>query len=317
MNNHLILSNYWNYHYPFTKGFKKIAVLIAGSINIKNMINSFLMIGQSNMAGRGYLNDVKQLYDEKIKMLVNGRWQTMTEPINFDRPTSGIGLAASFAGAWRLKNDPEEIGLIPCADGGTSLDDWAVGGVLFENAVFQAKLALRTSKLTGILWHQGENDSFGGLSALYYDKLSVIVDAFRQELDAADVPFITGGLGDFLIAGRYGKYFTEYQQVNDALLKFAETKPNCYFVTADGLSANQDGLHFDAISQRRFGIRYFKSFDEKKNILTAVSTEDELIESIQNRPLTKKEQATLLEIDFASGKISLADLEEKLSLLND
>ena len=273
------------------------------------------MIGQSNMAGRGYLTDVKQIYDEKIKMLVNGRWQTMTEPINFDRPTSGIGLAASFAGAWRLKNDQEEIGLIPCADGGTSLDDWAVGTPLFENAVFQAKLAQRTSKLAGILWHQGENDSFGGLSSLYYDKLSVIVEAFRLELDVQDIPFITGGLGDFLSGGRYGKYFTEYNQVNDALQQFAETKPNCYFVTANGLTANQDGLHFDARSQRRFGIRYFEAFDEKRNILAALSAEDELIDILQNRPLTNKEQSALLEIDFGSGKISLADLEEKLSLL--
>ncbi|MBB5645098.1 sialate O-acetylesterase [Pedobacter cryoconitis] len=281
------------------------------------MINSFLMIGQSNMAGRGYLNDVKQIYDEKIKMLVNGRWQTMTEPINFDRPTSGIGLAASFAGAWRLKNDQEEIGLIPCADGGTSLNDWAVGGALFENAVFQAKLALRNSKLCGILWHQGENDSFGGLSALYYDKLSIIIDAFRSELDAPDIPFITGGLGDFLSGGRYGKYFTEYNQVNYALQKFAETKPDCYFVTANGLTANADGLHFDAVSQRRFGIRYFESFFEKKNILAPLASENELMELIENRPLTKKEQGTLLEIDFAFGKISLGDLEKKLGLLND
>lgn len=281
------------------------------------MINSFLMIGQSNMAGRGYLNDVKQIYDEKIKMLVNGRWQTMTEPINFDRPTSGIGLAASFAGAWRLKNDQEEIGLIPCADGGTSLNDWAVGGALFENAVFQAKLALRSSKLCGILWHQGENDSFGGLSALYYDKLSIIIDAFRSELDAPDIPFITGGLGDFLSGGRYGKYFTEYNQVNHALQKFAETKPDCYFVTANGLTANADGLHFDAVSQRRFGIRYFESFFEKKNILAPLASENELMELIENRPLTKKEQGTLLEIDFAFGKISLGDLEKKLGLLND
>ena len=274
------------------------------------------MLGQSNMAGRGYLSDVKQIYDENIKMLVNGRWQTMTEPINFDRPTSGIGLASSFAGAWRLKNDQEEIGLIPCADGGTSLDDWAVGGILFENAVFQAKLALRTSKLSGILWHQGENDGFGGLSALYYDKLSVIVDAFRSKLDAPDVPFITGGLGNFLSGGRYGKYFTEYNQVNDALQKFAETKPNCYFVTANGLTANQDGLHFDAVSQRRFGIRYFEALSEKKNILAPLAGEDELINIIHDRPLTKKEQGALLEIDFASGKISLADLEEKLGALN-
>ncbi len=281
------------------------------------MINSFLMIGQSNMAGRGYLNDVKQIYDEKIKMLVNGRWQTMVEPINFDRPTSGIGLAASFAGAWRLKNHQEEIGLIPCADGGTSLDEWAVGGVLFENALFQAKLALRTSKLSGILWHQGENDSFGGLSALYYDKLSIIVDAFRRELEAPDIPFITGGLGGFLSGGRYGKFFTEYNQVNQALQKLAETKPNCYFVTANGLTANQDGLHFDAVSQRRFGIRYFEAFFEKTNILALMPGENELIEIIQDRPLTKKEQVTLLEIDFARGKISLTDLEEKLSLLKE
>ena len=281
------------------------------------MINSFLMAGQSNMAGRGYLKDVKQIYDEKIKMLVNGRWQTMTEPINFDRPTSGIGLAASFAGAWRLENDQEEIGLIPCADGGTTLDDWTVGSVLFENAVFQAKLAKRISKLSGILWHQGESDSFGGLSAHYYDKLSIIVDAFRSELDAPDIPFIMGGLGDFLSSGRYGKYFTEYNQVNYALQKFAETKPNCYFVTANGLTANEDGLHFDAVSQRRFGIRYFESLLGKKNILTPLASENELIEIIQNRPLTKNEQSTLLEIDFACGRMSLGDLEEKLGLLNE
>ncbi len=254
----------------------------------------------------------QQIYDDKIKMLVNGRWQTMTEPINFDRPTSGIGLAASFAGAWRLKNELEEIGLIPCADGGTSLDDWTVDGPLFENAVFQTMLALRTSQLSGILWHQGENDSFWGLSALYYDKLSIIVDAFRRALKVPEIPFITGGLGDFLGTGRYGKYFTEYNQVNNALLKFAETKPNCFFVTANGLTANQDGLHFDAVSQRRFGIRYFESFIKKKNILTALDGENELVGIIQDRPLTKKEQGALLEIQFACGKMSLVDLEGKL-----
>ena len=269
------------------------------------------------MAGRGYLNDVKQLYDEKIKMLVNGRWQTMTEPINFDRPSAGIGLAASFAGAWRLKNEHEEIGLIPCADGGTSLDDWAVGAALFENAVFQAKLALKSSKLSGILWHQGENDSFGGLSGLYNDKLSIIVDAFRAELNAADIPFIMGGLGDFLSSGRYGNYFTEYNQVNHALQQFAETRPDCYFVTADGLTANADGLHFDAVSQRRFGIRYFEALFKNKNVLEPLVAEYELVELIENRALTKKEQAALLELDFATGKMSLADLEKKLGLLNE
>ncbi|WP_184546284.1 sialate O-acetylesterase [Mucilaginibacter sp. FT3.2] len=280
------------------------------------MIHSFLMVGQSNMAGRGYLKDVKQIYDEQIKMLVNGRWQTMIEPINFDRPTSGIGLAASFAGAWRLKNEQDQIGLIPCADGGTSLNDWEVGGVLFESAVFQAKLAQRTSKLSGILWHQGENDSFGGLSALYYDKLNVIVDAFRHELDAPDISFIAGGIGDFLSGGRYGKYFTEYNEVNQALKKFAETKADCYYVTAAGLTANADGLHFDAISQRKFGIRYFQSFLERKSILAPLAGEKGMINIIENRPLAKNEKAALLEISFASGELLLSEFEERLSILN-
>ena len=61
------------------------------------MIHSFLMIGQSNMGGRGYMKDVPLLFDEHIKMLRNGLWQVMTEPINFDRPNSGVGLASSFA----------------------------------------------------------------------------------------------------------------------------------------------------------------------------------------------------------------------------
>jgi hypothetical protein len=280
------------------------------------MIHSFLMVGQSNMAGRGYLKDVKQIYDEQIKKLVNGRWQTMTEPINYDRPTSGIGLAASFAGAWRLKNDIEQIGLIPCADGGSSLDEWAVGGELFEHAVFQARLAQRTSTLSGILWHQGENDSFGGRSAVYYDKLGVIVDAFRRELDSPEIPFIAGALGDFLSSGRYGKYFTEYKEVNSALQRFAEIKPNCYFVGATGLTANEDGLHFDAVSLRKFGVRYFESFLQRKSIFAPLASEDALVDNIQNRPLTKSENTALLGIRFASGDLSLADYETQLALIN-
>ena len=70
------------------------------------MIHSFLMAGQSNIAGRGFLKDVAPIYDEHIKMLRNGRWQTMVEPINYDRPNAGIGLSASFAAAWRMKNKP-------------------------------------------------------------------------------------------------------------------------------------------------------------------------------------------------------------------
>lgn len=279
------------------------------------MIHSFLMIGQSNMAGRGFLKDVAPIYDEHIKMLRNGRWQMMWEPINCDRPSSGIGLAASFAAAWRLKNEHEEIGLIPCAEGGTSLDDWAVGGTLFQHAVFQTKLAQQTSTLDGILWHQGENDSFSEQHVHYQEKLAVIVEAFRQELQVADVPFIAGGLGDFLRDGRYGKYFTEYTLVNQAIQQFTSATPNCFFVTASGLTANPDCLHFNAISQRRLGLQYFEAYHNQQHVTTPLADEDSLLNIIENRPLSKTEKIVVLETSFALGDLSLHDLEVKLSAI--
>ena len=63
-------------------------------------MKSVLLIGQSNMEGCGFLHEVKQICNENIFMLRNGRWQMMAEPIHFDRAVSGVGPAASFAQAW-------------------------------------------------------------------------------------------------------------------------------------------------------------------------------------------------------------------------
>ena len=48
-------------------------------------MKSVLLIGQSNMAGRGFLHEVTPIYNENIFMLRNGRWQMMVEPIHFYR----------------------------------------------------------------------------------------------------------------------------------------------------------------------------------------------------------------------------------------
>ena len=121
------------------------------------------MIGQSNMAGRGDFGEVAEIQNPLCKMLRNGRWIPMREPINPDRGIfdyfhSGVGLAASFADAY-AKHFNEEIGLIPCADGGTMLAEWQPGEILYDHAVAMAKLAQRSAEIVGILWHQGESDS--------------------------------------------------------------------------------------------------------------------------------------------------------------
>lgn len=117
---------------------------------------------------------------------------------NYDRPVSGISLAGSFADAWCHENPEETIGLIPCAEGGSTLDEWHVDQALFRHAITEAKFAMENSELTGILWHQGESDSMNGKYKVYYQKLLSIMKAFREELNAPNIPIIIGGLGDFL-----------------------------------------------------------------------------------------------------------------------
>ncbi|GIO97142.1 acetylxylan esterase [Paenibacillus lautus] len=274
------------------------------------MIQSFLMLGQSNMAGRGFLHEVDPIYNEKIKMLRNGQWQMMTEPINYDRPVSGVGLAASFADTWSKANPDEEIGLIPCAEGGSSLDDWHPEGVLFQHALSEARFALRSSQICGILWHQGESDSHRSLHETYYEKLTLIIETLRNELNLDEAPLIIGGLGDFLGKTGFGQHATEYQQVNEQLQHFANKQKNCYFVTASGLTANPDGIHLDAVSQRKFGYRYFHAFLKKCHVLEPIPGEEESLKV--ERDYSKTEQIYLHSMDLASGKITYAEFEAQM-----
>lgn len=278
-------------------------------------MKSILMIGQSNMAGRGFINEVPMICNERILMLRNAGWQMMAEPINYDRPNAGIGLAGSFAAMWCMEHEGEQIGLIPCAEGGSSLDDWAVDKNLFKNAVIQAGFAMQDSELIGILWHQGESDSYGGGYQTYYKKLQVIIESFRKELNAFEVPLIIGGLGDFLGKNGFGLNCTEYELVNEQLLKFAREQENSCFVTAEGLTPNPDGIHMDAVSQRRFGVRYYEAFVKREHVLKPIENEMELLERCISRPHTKREKMYLAMAEFAAGKMTDEEFGERMRVI--
>ena len=242
------------------------------------MIHSFLLIGQSNMAGRGRLEEAPQINAERIKVLRNGRWQPMYRPINCDRAFSGTCLAESFAERYAEKYNVD-VGLICCADGGTKLDQWVPGGLLYDNAVYQARLADRTSTIAGVLWHQGEGDSNPKDAPLYQQKFEHIMASFRKDLNLYDVPFLLGALGEFLplfdsVMGEHAII------VNNALEKIAKENPMTGFVSAEGLGANPDNLHFNAQSLFEFGCRYFDVFEtlrDPNKVFTEKSVEDDAV----------------------------------------
>lgn len=229
------------------------------------MIHSFLLIGQSNMAGRGFLHEAEEIDVSRIKVLKNGRWQPMFRPINYDRAFSGVSLAESFAQSYSNKYNVD-VGLICCADGGTSLEQWLPNGLLYDNAISQAKLAMRTSVLAGVLWHQGESDCSDSLYPTYYNRLKNFIESIREDLEIKDIPFVLGGLGDYLKDCSREDIFKNccknYLHINSALKKLADSDEMIGFVPAVGLESNPDMLHFNAKSLYEFGIRYFDEYEK-------------------------------------------------------
>ena len=229
------------------------------------MVHSFLLIGQSNAAGRGFLEEAEPLdtCGGRLKVLRNGLWVNMFRPMNPDRHTSGVCFAESFAKEYALTHPEVQVGIIPCADGGTQISQWLPREILFENAVNQAKLAMRTSVLKGILWHQGENDCFGENYALYAKRFRFVMKELRRELDCPDLPLIIGGLGDFLENfEKYPEVTQNYMKINRILQELGEKYPNCAFASAEGLGANPDNLHFNADALKELGIRYYRAYEK-------------------------------------------------------
>lgn len=231
-------------------------------------IHSFLMIGQSNMAGRGEFQDVAPIENEACFMLRMGRWQKMREPINPDRPIfegrfhSGVSLGTSFAD--RIASETgERVGMIPCADGGTALREWMPGEVLFDHAVMMTRLAMRSSRLSGILWHQGESDCRSDGVATYKERFLTMITAMRQELGDERLPVLIGELS--MTFGAEWKMGDCPMRLNRIFHEIAEELPYCAVVSSAGLPMKPDGLHFSASALRTFGGRYAEAyFDLRK-----------------------------------------------------
>jgi len=218
------------------------------------------------MAGRGIVGDVPPIQNPNCLMLRMGRWQKMHEPINPDRPIfegkyrSGVSLGASFADEAARFFDGK-VGMIPCADGGTRIDQWMPGEVLFDHTVMMTKLAMRTSVFSGILWHQGESDCKDAEMALRHkDRFLTMITALRSELGGEEIPLLIGELSEELAQEeRFGE---RPLQINRQYREIANSLPNCRVVSAKGLCLMSDHLHFDAPSLREFGTRYFAAYRE-------------------------------------------------------
>ena len=231
----------------------------------KEKFHLYLLIGQSNMAGRGVVEPQDTVGNPRILRLNRqGEWEIAKDPVHFDKPGVGVGLGLTFAREMLAEDDDIVIGLIPCAVGGTNIDYWKPG-VFFEqtrsfpydDALLRTKKALIDGTLSGILWHLGIGDAVPERAAVYKAKLTILVTDLRKEFGTPSVPFIAGELSDFR---------DYYAELNKVLPEAEKEIPYFGIVSAKGFTAMPDGIHYDARSQREFGRRYAEKMKIIKNI---------------------------------------------------
>jgi sialate O-acetylesterase len=251
------------------EGFIAVEPVLVGDL--------WVLAGQSNMEGVGKLIDVAEPHDGVMALGMTGTWVQAEDPLHWlvDSPDpvhsgdpatrakrsadahksrdSGAGLGLPFAVAMVEETDVP-IGLVVCAHGGTSLEQWSPskkdqgGNSLYGSMLRQVKLA--GGKVKGVLWYQGESDANDRVAAAYAKTFTDFIGAVRSDLGRPDLPFYFVQIGRVIGDGDPKPWNT----VQEAQRKVAEEVPNTAVVATVDLELD-DPIHVATPGLKRLGQR--------------------------------------------------------------
>lgn len=233
------------------------ALVIFASSNAQHK-DVFLLIGQSNMAGRGDFESPADslLLNHVFLLNDSGEFEGAKNPLNrystirkvCEPELMRVGLGSSFAKemAVYLK---DSVYLIVNARGGTPAAKFLKGADngYYETILNRTVNALQKNKnlrLRAILWHQGESDA--DTPKNYLEQVQTMVNSFRTDLNMPDLPFVAGELGE---------WNPDYETIGRKISMIPTTIENAYLVRSKGLK-NRDAYHFDTASYKELGKRF-------------------------------------------------------------
>lgn len=244
-----------------------VFLLLLGSCQSKKEdFHIYLLMGQSNMAGRGIVEEIDTITSPRVLMLdTDNRWVAAKAPIHFDKPIAGTGLGLVFGKLMAQSNQQATIGLVPCAKGGSSINNWfpdslhqGTNSYPYMEMIEKSKIALSEGTLKGILWHQGESDTKSAEDvARYPEKFYAMIDLLKADLNVQDVPIVMGELGDF-----FADRIPLAAELNGVFRQIADQDDCIELVSAEGLQHKGDSIHFDSQAYRQLGERYAQKMME-------------------------------------------------------
>ncbi len=233
-------------------------------------LDLFILAGQSNMSGYGEINsDEVEIVPKAFVFGNDYHWRLAREPI--DDPTGQVDLVSmdteagyscgtAFAKALLGYYPNSFIGLIPCAKGGSSIEEWRRN--LSENSLYGSCLkrtlaASPMGKIKGLLFFQGETDAMDpSLESQrvkypfqWREKFSNLVRDFRNDLKIQNLPVVFAQIGSNKDPEAFKNWKIVQEEQSHVRL------PDCKMIKTDDLSL-RDEVHFDSKSYRIIGERF-------------------------------------------------------------
>ena len=250
---------------------------------VQGQLALYVLAGQSNMSGRGELAAVPVTHPQIFLFGNDYHWHLAAEPLDDsrnqvdlvsmespnDEASHSPGMAFALA---LLAADPaQQIGLIPCAKGGTSLMDWApsrANNTLYGACLQRIAAASTQGRLAGVLFFQGENDALRadafpedqmrtseGYGALFTNWLAQL----RQDLDRPDLPIVFAQIG----TNDWPEFFIHWEMIQH---EQASVKLPCTAMITTADLARGDAVHFTSASYDEIGARFAKAYLELTTI---------------------------------------------------
>lgn len=167
------------------------------------------------------------------------------------RKGAGVGLPFALE---MVRRTGVPVGLIPCAHGGTSMDQWSPdlkdrGGESLYGAMLR-RIQLAGGRVKGVLWYQGESDANEKAAPLFEEKFRRFIQQLRQDTGQRDLPFYYVQIGRHVTAAPAAPW----DMVQDAQLRVEPQLPNVWMATCVDCELD-DGIHVGTDDLKLLGRR--------------------------------------------------------------
>ncbi len=232
----------------------------------------WVLAGQSNMEGCGRMNYAVSPDPRVRAFYMHDAWGVAKDPLHelhravdpvhaaigagAPPPTPrvyGVGPGLAFAKEM-LKRTGVPQGLISCAHGGTSMEQWNphkkdLSGVSLYGAMLR-RVVKCGGLISGVAWYQGESDASAGPASAYTARMQEFVTEVRDDLGKSKLPFVVVQIARVVTGGDPA----HWNSIQEQQRRLPEAISRLAVAPAIDLALD-DGIHIGGPDTERLGKR--------------------------------------------------------------